>query len=134
MEERKIDPVEKPRPWRALGDPKMDPDFLFLETPDSQCPVNKNARKLSKDEANEYINHESRTSIGRMKGVLSLLRHEEPSSLVRPSLLQAPEREREALMHIEHRRTSSFSLSSSPGQPWRCETQLGTARMQNGNW
>ena len=33
----------------------MDPDFLFPETPESQCPVSKNTRKLSKDEAKEYI-------------------------------------------------------------------------------
>ena len=55
MEERKIDTVETARPWRDLGDAKMDPEFLFPETSDRQCPVNKNARKRSKDEASEYM-------------------------------------------------------------------------------
>ena len=55
MEDRKINPEETPRPWRDLGDANMDENFLFPETANSKCPVNKHARKLSKDEANEYM-------------------------------------------------------------------------------
>ena len=56
MEDRLINPEEKPLPWRDIGDAEMEDDFLFPETADSKCPVNKHARKLSKDEANvEYV-------------------------------------------------------------------------------
>ena len=40
---------------RDIGDANMDESFLFPETPDSPCLVDKNACKLSKDEANEYM-------------------------------------------------------------------------------
>ena len=122
--------------WRDIGDANMDETFLFPETDDSKCPVNKHARKLSKDEANEYMKWiQLQVPIHRQegrKGILPILRHEEPPALDMPPLLQAPEAEREALMHIVHRRTSSFSLSSSFGQWRNCDAQLGTARTQNG--
>ena len=48
-----ITPAETALPWRDIGD--ANTDLTFPETDDSNCPVNKNARKLSTDEAAEYM-------------------------------------------------------------------------------
>ena len=108
--------------------------FLFPETDDSKCPVNKHARKLSKDEANECIkliqlrvpkiDKKDKRAYCPYRGP----RHEEPAPLDMPPLLQVPEQERQALMHIVRRRSSSFSLPPSSGQWRNCDAQLGTAR------
>ena len=54
MEERRIHPVERAHPWRDIGDANVEPDFLWPESEETPCPVDK-SRKLSKVDAKKYL-------------------------------------------------------------------------------
>ena len=49
------DPIEAPFEWRDIGEANLDPAFLYAETEDSPCPINKNFRKNSTEAAAEYM-------------------------------------------------------------------------------
>ena len=132
----KTDPEEKALAWRDLGDANMDPEFLFAEAEDSKCPVNKPARKLSQDEANEYMKWvQLRVPFIDKKDERVYCPYYDMKNhprWTRHHFYKHQNTLREALTHTVQSRTSSFSLSSSFGQWWSCDTQLGTARTQNG--
>ena len=106
MEDRMINPEETPLAWRDIGNPNMEESFLYPETEDSRRPAPKFCSQTF--ERRSHRLHEvdptpsSTPRLEGRKGVLPLLRHEEPPTL------QTPEAEREAHLHIVHWRPSSF--------------------------